>query len=683
MAAKKRERRTGGVSCWLGCRAGIGCFLGALTVMCVLGGIPSAAAQDARAPLFMPGKSSLFQRVLTRPGAALYAAPGGGAVVLGEIPALSIFFVYDRKPGESVEWLELGQGSRGPSDGWVRAETTIEWKQTLTVAFTNPANRERALFFSDRDYLLDLIGSERMVGTIDSFRETIAGGDLPSRFPVISIEPPTHVDLTRNFYLLPILGFEDAYFETGFKARVLKVAAATLDAGEADVLASGTVAKALPATTELLKDYRTGVVFVIDTTSSMGPYIDRTRETVRRIYQRLAASEWGRNLSFGLVAFRDNVAAAPGLEYLTRTYATLADGLDLATFFEKVDRVEPATVSSRGFNEDPYAGLLSAMKKIDWSDYGGRFIVLITDAGARRANDALGATGRGADQIRTLAREKGIAIYALHLLTREGRHTHEMARAQHRSLALSPGVGELYFGIDEGSVKAFGAQVDEMAESLVAQIAAASEGKLIEVSTAPEKDAVSPEAAIKRKTELVGRAMQLAYLGRKQQAKAPRLFSAWIADRDFIDQAQKTLEVRVLITKNQLSDLQQTLSAILEIGDSTRIKPLDFFDQLRSAAAVLSRNPDSIGKQDVRRLADVGLLGEYLEGLPYRSKIMEITEDDWLRWSFTQQREFLDELEAKIMLYQDYHDDTDLWIALDGGRVKGDAVYPVLLEALP
>ena len=177
--------------------------------------------------------------------------------------------------------------------------------------------------------------------------------------------------------------------------------------------------------------------------------------------------------------------------------------------------------------------------------------------------------------------------------------------------------------------------------------------------------------------------MQLAYLGRKTQAKAPRLFSAWIADRDFIDQAQKTLEVRVLITKNQLSDLQQTLSAILEIGDSTRIEPLDFFDQLRSAAAVLSRNPDSIGKQDVRRLADVGLLGEYLEGLPYRSKIMEITEDDWLRWSFTQQREFLDELEAKIMLYQDYHDDTDLWIALDGGRVKGDAVYPVLLEALP
>ena len=76
-------------------------------------------------------------------------------------------------------------------------------------------------------------------------------------------------------------------------------------------------------------------------------------------------------------------------------------------------------------------------------------------------------------------------------------------------------------------------------------------------------------------------------------------------------------------------------------------------------------------------------MGEYLDDLPYQSKIMEISEDDWLRFSYGQQREFLDEIEAKILLYEDYHDDVGLWVSLDGDRVKGDAVYPILLDALP
>ncbi len=659
----------------------------AFTVLAVFCGTmlcSPAMAQEARHPLLMDGKSTLYQRILTRPGAGLYQAPGkADDAAPSQIPAFTAFFVYDRRLLGQQEWLEVGRASLGPPDGWIEARHAIAWKQALTVAFTNPASRERTLFFSDGNYLGDIIGSEAMVGAIDGFRETIASGTLPDDFPVISIEPPTHVDLSQNFYLLPILDYDDAYFETGFKTRLLKIAAVTLRAGEEDLISRENPPPTLPDTTDLLQDYRTGVVFVIDTTSSMGPYIDRTRDAVRRIYRELAHSEWGSNLSFGLVGYRDNLSAAPGLQYLTRAYATLADGADEATFFSKVDKVEPAAVSSKGFNEDPYAGLLTAIKDIDWSGYAGRLIVLISDAGARPANDPLSATGRNAEQVRLLAREKGIAIFALHLLTREGRQTHEMAEAQHRALAHWPEAGDLYFGIAGGSLDEFGEAVDGLTQFLAAQIAAANQGSLTKISSAAGNGANSSQSAFERKTEIVSRAMQLAYLGRKTGAEAPRLFSAWVADRDFVDPAQKTLEVRVLITKNQLSDLQEVLQAIIEAAEGTRITPLQFFDQLRSAAAVLSRRPDSVGKQAVQRLADVGLLGEYLEGLPYQSKIMGITEDDWLRWSFGQQREFLDEIEAKILLYEDYHDDTDLWVALDGDRIKGDAVYPMPLEALP
>jgi serine/threonine-protein kinase PpkA len=62
---------------------------------------------------------------------------------------------------------------------------------------------------------------------------------------------------------------------------------------------------------------------------------------------------------------------------------------------------------------------------------------------------------------------------------------------------------------------------------------------------------------------------------------------------------------------------------------------------------------------------------------------MQITEDDWLSWSISQQREFLDEVEEKIVLYRELHDDTDRWVALDEGRVQGDAVTSIPLDVLP
>ena len=101
------------------------------------------------------------------------------------------------------------------------------------------------------------------------------------------------------------------------------------------------------------------------------------------------------------------------------------------------------------------------------------------------------------------------------------------------------------------------------------------------------------------------------------------------------------------------------------------------------AESILARRPEGVGQEESRHLAELGLIGEYLEGLPYRSRIMELTEDDWLSWSFGQQRQFLDDLQAKVTLYQQIYDNTDLWIALDGQRTGGDAVYPMPLDALP
>jgi serine/threonine-protein kinase PpkA len=461
------------------------------------------------------------------------------------------------------------------------------------------------------------------------------------------------------------------------------VAAVTLHAGEEDLLERGTLEHDRKPEGSLLENYRAGVVFVIDSTSSMGPYIDRTRQAVRRIYQRLSASSWGHNLSFGLVAYRDNVEAAPGLEYVSQVVADLNDGRDERTFFRNVDRVVAATVSSKGFNEDAYAGVYDAIESIDWRGYDGRFVIVITDAGARGAEDALSRTRLGAERLRLMAQEKDqagggkIAIYVLHLLTREGRHTHAGAALQYRTLSQWGDTGSLYFPVAEGALDAFGDQVDALTGSLVSQLESARAGRIIEVPDDPQV------SELERKTALVGRAMQLAYLGRATGSEAPRLIDAWVADRDFANQAHKTLEVRVLITKNQLSDLQETLQAILAAGQRTFMSEKDFFAQLRSAAATLARDPNSVNQIQVTRLVDVGLVAEWLSDLPYKSQVMNITESRWLQRSYAEQQEVLDAIEEKILLYRDIHDDADRWISLNEERSLSEAVTTIPLDALP
>ena len=65
------------------------------------------------------------------------------------------------------------------------------------------------------------------------------------------------------------------------------------------------------------------------------------------------------------------------------------------------------------------------------------------------------------------------------------------------------------------------------------------------------------------------------------------------------------------------------------------------------------------------------------------SALTGIDHESWLAMGAGERQEVIDDIEAKIQLYQDIHDNQDLWITLDDGTVKGDAVYPVPLTDLP
>jgi serine/threonine-protein kinase PpkA len=638
--------------------------------------VDSATAQNCK-PLLLPGKKTLFQRVISNPGANVYvSADNTSPIVQASVKPFTIFYVYERLQVDGSEWLKVGPSASCEIGGWVEADLVSEWRQSLSLVFTERVGRKPVLFFNDLDSLEKVAGSsspaDEAANLLSQFSEITGGNmDRPDGFPIIAMEPPEEAVSRQRFYLMPI--FQTVELFEGVK--FLEVA--SIDPGSWE----------LPGNSEL----RTGIVFVIDTTISMKPYIERTREAVRRIYDAIENSGQSDKVAFGLVAFSSSTAKTPGLEYVSKVISDLKDGRERLAFETALADTREAEVSTHSFNEDAFAGLKTAVESLNWKPYQSRLIFLITDAGAIRNDDPFSATGMNEPEIADIAAAKGIKIFVLHIKTPLGKRVNNHAYAERQYKALTgqadPSIGDLYVPVDATKeaqgVQTFGRLVEGVAVQMVELVRATSAGQRLQLPGQSVSETGDVVTEAKRKAAILGYSMQLEYLGRKGEVQAPQLVTSWVSDMDLAQPDIPSFTVTVLLTKNQLSDLYQRLRIILNQAQRTkRTGARDFFQGILSAAAQISRDPTQFSKRPHQNLGELGLLGEFLDDLPYRSAIMRLTEEDWYRMSVGQQQALVDNLKSKIRRYRQYHDDVDNWISF-GATDPGDMIYRVPLSMMP
>jgi hypothetical protein len=662
-----------------------------IIIAAIIFAAPGFAAPQAR-PLLMEGKQSLYQRVLSKPGARLFKQIQQGS---GTPSApFSIYYVYERKQQNGSGWLKVGLSRHGIIEGWLPELDTIPWNQGLTVAFRDPLGNDRVLMFNDKKALKQLIENQD-TEQYKALYTAAEAGKLDSDSPVVAIQPRTHIDILKDFYLVPIRDHEDIYIGSE-QARMLQISSVPLQPLEKKInkKKSNPEKKADPKR----HAFRSAVVFVIDSTLSMDPYIDRTREAVRKIYNTITEEDLTGDVSFGLIAFRDNPQVAPGLEYLTKTYVGLEQGQDANSFFSQVSTLKAATISSKAFKEDSYAGVNEAIAGINWEGQDARYIILITDAGPRDAGDPLSGTGLSSSALRSLAQNKGIALSVLHLLTPSIMANHTQAEETYRDLSYYPGIGSFYFGVETGNVERFGRVLDALAQQITEQVklaALATAGKMLaeerQANEDLEEDAQSSDqlAQFQAKVAKLGYALRMRYLQKGEQQQIPSLFNAWLVDRDIQNPQRQTLDVRVLLTRDQLSDLHAIMQQVLITAEEGLLSPRNFLNDLKSLAATIARDPDQLGSTTRAtgaregNLADMGFMREYIEDLPYTGEVMNLSLENWQDWPAKEQIAFINRLEEKINYYQVLHDHTDLWVSLDGGPISGDSVFPIGLEMLP
>jgi serine/threonine-protein kinase PpkA len=653
------------------------CFAAIIGLTCLmLVWVEAAAAQKCR-PLLIPGKRSIYQQVITHPGANLYANASNSAAILeARIKPFTVYYVYERTSADDTEWLHVGLSSSCELSGWVKEDKISEWRQSLTLMFTEREGRQPVLFFKDLQDLDQVAGSdspseEAMQLTSKFEAIQMENASAPEDFPILAMEPSEEAVSRNRFYLMPI--FQTVELFEGVK--FLEVA--SIDPGTWQ----------LPDVSEL----RTSIVFVIDTTISMKPYIDRTREAVRNIYDAIQAAGLADKVAFGLVAFRSSTQKTPDLEYVSKVLSDLRDGRQRTEFENALAAAEEAKVSSHSFNEDAFAGLKTALDKLNWAPYQSRIMLLITDAGPIRNDDPYSTTGMNEAEIADMASAKGVRTFVLHLRTPLAEKLNNINYAEARYRALTgqsdSAIGDLYLPIDatdaESGVQTFGRVVEGVGAQMVRLVKAASAGERLQMPDQPSSTTGGVVAEAERKAAILGYAMQLEFLGRRGEVQAPQVVTSWVSDMDLVRPDTPSFKVTVLLTKNQLSDLYQRLRVILDQAQRTkRTGARDFFEGILSAAAQISRDPTQFSLKPNQNLGQLGLLGEFLDDLPYRSSIMRLTEEDWYRMSVGEQQALVDDIKSKIRRYQQYNNDVSNWISF-GSPDPGDSVYRVPLSMMP
>ena len=639
----------------------------------------------AAQPLLQEGKRTVFQRVVSNPGAVLYADPEGQ--IAAEKPrTFTSFYVYARKEG----MLRVGVSTTEPQ-GWLREKDATEWPQAITMVFTDQMGREPVLFFKSHKDLEDLCAAESIKDTVAQYVTLFStkNARVPKDCPVIATEPLEKDGQIsqKDFYLLPVLTVDTQFTGEANGMQLLEVAC--LDPGVPN--AEQKKESAEP------RSMRTGIVFVVDTTISMKPYIEQTKEIIRNIFDRIQNSPIKDSIAFAVIAFRSNPQIRPKTEYNTRVISDFVSVNERDTLDKLLEQLEECRASTHAFDEDSLAGVKEAVDALSWASVDGKIILLVTDAGPLAGTDATSKTGMSPEGMADYLRTNGIFLTALHVKTPKGKNDHHYAEKSYRELSKLSNNRSSYIAIDAPNPER-GAQNFQKVGMAVANIfCKIAEDQIHDAKLAKPKvhDApkdASPEDLARHYAEVSGYAMQLQFAGNKQGTTAPSVVRAWIADADLSaleehpqDDPVPAVYAAVLLTKMQLSQLRKQLKTIIATAEEAFLQDsenFNFYEQLISAAAQMSRDPSSFSSDPKANLAQKGVLLEVLDGLPYKSRILGLTQEDWTNMSTGEKEEFIKRLKGLVRRYEEYDRDNTHWEGF-GSANPNDRVYRVPLSMLP
>lgn len=646
-------------------------------------------------------------RVLPRYLTPLYGEPGASATPISDavrpfVPA----FVFERKdldfsnPLQPEGWYQIGYAPDFPV-GWMRARDVFEWRQALLLAYSYPGTgaerRTPVLMFDDLEALQEVVRSGDRRGAVDELLSTIRKGERPAG--IIGKESDRYLDIDEDFYLLPILQWQ-AEHEFEDPSYYLQVAAA-VPRERAQESGEGTLEDP-----EFRREQEEGgdapdvermaidVKFVIDMTGSMQPYIDEVRAAVAGVVQSFPKTiPVKASVRFGLVGYRDDPAVTPGLEWSARNFTPqLVDAEEMIRLLNNNGRKLAATLSSDEWAEDVFAGLDLAIEGGWTPDAALKFVILVGDASAHEADGGgihpKNTTGLSARGLRQLFDEEDIYVLAVYLKDEIAASDWPVAAGQFYEISNNKQKKASFAQLPTTQMAGLAEVFRTFSLDIAAVTETARAKKAHEIERMAEGDgpirpdaAKAPDderAAIRDTVSGVVRAALVDFLG--NEVEPPKDFLSWVYDYDLADPLEQALDVRVLVTRQQLDNIIRRTDTLKDALETARMAQMDFFTALQRSSAQTTLGLE-LNQEDT--LGDQDYLPQWVAALPYRSRVLGMAPVTFENLSPAEQREFETGIEQKLNYYREVFNSPDKWVRLDPADEEMETVFPLNLTMLP
>ena len=629
-------------------------------------------------------------RLLVKPQSNIYfEKDDASAQVRSNIPPFEVLYAFEMDSVSYDEnftadgWFRVGSSVENP-EGWMRAEDVVPWKQALALAFTNPGPSERkpVVMFSSADSLDFAIEDfeTQQADPLDFVGRVLSGEDVPEG--VISREGTGWVDIDQTFYLMPILSHMDlSSLGVGYDLRGVQLAALTNQARSeqsdaCDVRtddAADCFEEQMGGATQLALD----AVFVIDMTASMGPYIDAVRNAVRGSTQVLASQVGDDQVRFGLVGYRDNTTASPGIEFVSNNFTPEllppAEFSDLLTTggsgLEGAPAIAEATVGSGDTAEEVFAGLETAINSA-WSENAGRIIILIGDAPSHPLEHEKNTTGLDEISIREMADQSSIYIASIYVGP-EDHSDFAIAKPQFETVASGEGESRTFTVASGGTADALELSMRDVLDGVATAIA---DGRFESVMS----DSISGDDSTAGAVLGAVRAAFVDYLG--SDAQPPSNIVAWALDRDLTDYSKKSFDLKVMLTRKDMEELQDLVRGLISELNAGKTTSTDFFGGIQGASSASSYDFE-IG--DAEKFSASPNLPSWINELPYKSQFLSLSKEDFVQASPDDRSRYESNLNALIDLYDEALNRPDGWVALNEQARVDEKIYMLDLDNLP
>jgi len=641
---------------------------------------PSPTLSPAPVPPIVPAPQGLPSKVLNRPAVTLYESPSEAAPRLREnLPGFSVYYVV----AESGDWMQVSATEGGSPAGWFRAADVLPWRHNLAVRFAHEGrgNRQPVPFFGARTALestLRLDSVERLQilesasGKPDRSVATAAG--------VVAVQPAL---VDRNqFYVLPILEHQ-AVTPREFpalrgEARLLRVAA--MKQTGASSPRSGASAPGRPAM---------DIVFVMDLSSSMQPFVDETMKAMEGLSEKLANSSMAPSVRFGFWGYRDR---SPDQDFgggeVTKNFTPQLQTRD--QFLATLKSVDVSASSAGDYAEAVFTGVKDAVEKSAWTQGAMRVVVLIGDASSHPPGHEKNPQNLSAGTVRALANAGDRAAYILPIYIQRDSPLAvddvRVAQPQFQELGRNPNVsGEgLYLQIAQSdSPAAFGTEIRGALDQLVARLDSAAdfEGRRQSPSSPTASPAVAQNAAAMADSIFSGAYLDWLAFQPAEGTPVDDSLAGWAADKDLAAPEVQALDVVFLINKSQLDTLVRLLNQVIDAGVRSRVRGTNFFSSLQSVVGRTAVDPSTLSSSAA--LTETALMPDFLRVLPYQSELLTLSQDEWRGMSAADQVTFLDRLNSNIQFYTDIARDPSKWHPLNPEDNREAHVTALPLDRLP